>query len=339
MIRKGTRGDDRLMGGARNDTLLGRAGDDTLSGAGGDDVLRGGLGYDTLDGGLGSDKLYGGGGNDSLADSSGGSDTLRGGDGDDFVVVQRDSNAATDTISISGDAGNDDIYFLGAYQGQVELALTGGDGDDYFDLNHASLTLDAGDGNDRVLLQYSHGGTIDMGAGADTLILEKTDFHGTTDVRMGDGDDTLAVYAITDTMAYAVSLGAGHDFLSLFAYGDTAARPQLTVSDFETGADGDVFSVSNYVGVALTNYDGGDPFADRHLRLIQSGDATVLQIDTDGKRGADGWHTLTTFSNTDATAFTAENFNGYNPVVASGSTALAWLSHDLNVPIEAFALA
>lgn len=338
MRQKGTRGNDTLMGGGGSDTLLGLPGDDILSGKGGDDVLRGGQGDDRLNGGLGSDTLYGGAGGDDVFDSSGVSDKLYGGDGDDLIVAQRDANAATGTISISGDAGNDSIYVLGNNQNQIELTVLGGDGDDYVETFYGLLTLDAGDGNDEASIKYSPGGTIDMGAGADTLTLNNTDFSGTTDVRMGDGADHVTLYAVANTMTYAVSLGAGHDVLSLAAYGDTAAVPQLTVSDFETGANGDVFDLSNYVGVALANYNGGDPFAD-HLRLIQSGDATVLQIDTDGKRHASDWQTLSTFSNTDGTAFTAENFGGYNPVVASHSTPLDWRPHDLNVSIESFSLA
>lgn len=71
----GTKGANRLVGGARNDEinggkgndkLFGKAGDDVLKGDSGNDMLNGGAGNDVLDGGSGRDVLKGGGGNDRL---------------------------------------------------------------------------------------------------------------------------------------------------------------------------------------------------------------------------------------------------------------------------------
>ena len=339
MTLRGTRGDDTLTGGLGNDTLLGLGGNDKLSGGGGKDVLKGGGGADALDGGLGADRLNGGADNDTLTDTAGGSDKLYGGAGDDYVTIRRESNLSTDSVLASGDAGNDRLYYSGNYQNQVAVTLSGGEGDDYLATYYGFATVEGGNGNDTAIVQLSRGGMVDLGDGSDTLTLDYSFLSGQMSVSMGSGDDHVNVYATSATIDYTVTLGSGHDVLALIAPSGGAVSPHLVIADFETGASGDAFDLSNYVGNALTNYNGGDPFADRHLRLTQSGDATILQVDIDGKQRAYDWQTLTTFSNVDAAAFTAENFGGYHPVVASAAAPLDWRPHDVGVSVESLHLA
>lgn len=104
----GGRGHDRLTGGAQNDRLIGGAGRDVLSGGSGNDKLiggthndrlGGGTGRDALDGGRGDDRLSGGLGRDVL-DGGPGSDRLIGGGGADRMI----GGAGHDTFVFSSPA-------------------------------------------------------------------------------------------------------------------------------------------------------------------------------------------------------------------------------------------
>ena len=55
------------------------------------------------------------------------------------------------------------------------------------------------------------------------------------------------------------------------------------------------------------------------MRLIQSGSATLLQVDRNG--GGDSYTTLLTLENTRANRFTANSFDGYAPVAAAPAPA------------------
>ncbi|MGO8086427.1 metal-binding protein [Rhizobium leguminosarum] len=141
-------GDDRIAGGDGADTLNGGAGDDQIVGGDGNDTLNGGDGSDLLGGGNGNDTLNGGDGNDLLSGENG-NDTLNGGDGNDLL---------------SGDVGND-IIRGGAGNDTID------DGE-LFGSTPEVVDIDAGDGDDAITVETfapSNSGTIDGGAGIDTL--------------------------------------------------------------------------------------------------------------------------------------------------------------------------
>ena len=98
--KKGSSGDDILIGGARNDHLDGRKGNDQLFGGDGNDRLKGGKGNDLLDGGAGNDKLSGDKGNDTLLGGTG-NDLLKGDKGDDVL------NGGAGNDRVDGGKGND----------------------------------------------------------------------------------------------------------------------------------------------------------------------------------------------------------------------------------------
>lgn len=72
----GTKGNDRLLGSAKNQIFKGRKGDDTI---------RAGAGNDTIRAGTGNDRLYGQGGDDRLQGGKG-SDLINGGKGRDWLL-------------------------------------------------------------------------------------------------------------------------------------------------------------------------------------------------------------------------------------------------------------
>ncbi|MBV8687963.1 MAG: calcium-binding protein [Alphaproteobacteria bacterium] len=263
----------------------------TLNGTAGDDVLTGGSGNDALNGLAGGDQLNGAGGDDTL-DGGAGNDVLSGEAGHDILF----GNVGADTLD--GGAGDDELYggddddVLSDDSGSADQ-LYGGDGDDAIVLTRsgavaASLVVNGGNGDDHLLLDIRNASSLTLNAGA--------------------GADTVEIAAFAGTAP--LTLGAGQDVLQL---DETAAVYQpvaLTVTDFQTGAGGDRLSWSDYLAARLTNWNGStNPFADGHVRLLQSGTDTLLQIDANG--GGDSYATLLTLANTSAAAFTAFNLGGY----------------------------
>ncbi|ABI65796.1 Cadherin [Maricaulis maris MCS10] len=295
----GTAGADTLDGTNGSDTIHGLEGDDTLNGLGGNDTLNGDGGNDTLDGGSGSDILNGGSGDDRL-DGGLGSDTLNGGNGHDTFVYSGASGDGADAMH--GGSGDDTFSIINpdAPGGAAFLTITGGTGNDHLEVLATHLngvSFDAGDGDDHAEIRAGRAQTItlDMGAGADTVELGRwRGFDG------GIGGNVT------------LTLGAGQDTV-IFAN----APSSTTITDFETGSTGDTLQINDYLGRTLSSWDGGNPFASGHLRLVQSGSDTILQIDTNG--GGDNWSDLITFQNTTASTFTTNNFDGYNPENSSGS--------------------
>ena len=153
-----------ISGGGGDDYVVGEGGDDLLSGGEGDDRVEGGDGQDVLLGDAGADQLYGGAGDD-LIEGGKGADFIDGGDGQDTasyaeseagVIIDlelRDGlgrrrrgrparehracdrlrasrphpgSAATSTTSLSGGAGDDQLFGYGG-----DDVLDGGAGADY----------------------------------------------------------------------------------------------------------------------------------------------------------------------------------------------------------------
>jgi hypothetical protein len=255
----------------------------------------GGAGFDQL---LGIENLIGSGFTDELrgnslanrlTDTQGGNDFLRGEGGDDFVLLGRSGGGAATSVRLNGGEGNDTLTFNGGGRFTDTVILEGDVGNDIITANGAgTVTVQAGAGDDRV--------TLDTLGGTWTIFLES-------------GVDTL------------VLAGTGGVFV---------ASSVNRVRDFTTGVGGDVVDLTAYLdGGALTNLAKNvNPFGDGHLRLLQSGVNTLLQVDRDG--GGDNYQTLLTFSNTTATNFTAANFNGISPTGAAPqpleTASLQWAS-------------
>ena len=156
---------EAAIGGDGADSMLGNAGDNMLAGNADGDTLNGGAGNDSLDGGTGDDRLIGGDGTDiidygrfssaisfnlaagTISGSDMGTDTLFGIEGaaggqgaDDFFGDAGNNlffgNAGTDTLI--GGAGSDSLF--------------GGAGDDLLISDGLGDHIEAGDGDDVILL-------------------------------------------------------------------------------------------------------------------------------------------------------------------------------------------
>jgi VCBS repeat-containing protein len=304
----GLAGDDLLIGGDGSDFLNGEEDEDTLEGGNDNDFLSGGEGNDLLSGQAGSDNVAGENGNDQLSGGDG-TDTMSGGGGDDVIeggadddfMVGEDGN---DVISgqsgsdiLSGDSGDDELSGgIGNDSldgGEGDDSLDGGDGDDFLSGGAGTNSLSGGEGNDQIFATSSDGPqTIDGGAGNDTI--RHTYRSAASTITTGSGSDSIEI-----------------------AHADVGAAA-IVVTDFTTGAGGDVFGLSGDDGSLLSllsGWDGGsNPFGSGFLRLQQDGADTLLQWDRDGDGADSDWETLVVFQNTDPDDFTEANFTpAYHP--------------------------
>ena len=298
----GTSGSDTLTGTDGADRIQGLGGEDTLNGRGGNDILEGGEGYDQLNGGLGDDVLYGNNATnsgydyspDSLTDDQGGNDQLYGQDGPDGLYISRYGNIAASTVLMDGGGDDDRIYFSSSSSSR------------FLD----TVTAIGGNGND----------TIDIGS-----VLKST-------IDAGAGNDKVAISMLGGNQT--ITLGAGADVLTLNgnSYNFAIGNP-TRITDFQTGID--TLNIDQYLADSLTGWDKTtNPFATGHLKLVQSGTDTLLQLDRDGSAG--GSYTLTTLltlNNTSASSFTAKDL-GYAPDGATASAA-DYAPHDLQ-PVDDF---
>ncbi|WP_432472983.1 VCBS domain-containing protein [Amphritea sp. HPY] len=277
---------ETIEGTAAGETLYGTIGADTIDALEGNDWVYGGSASDTIDGGQGIDYLYGEAGDDIL---TGGNDTdydyLYGGDGNDTLTGGEGGS------TLQGDKGND--------------VLTGGSGADniYADTDSGyTETIDAGAGNDRV---------YDVG------------YYGSDSVDLGSGDDYVRIrvqgnstYQGTPTL----TLGTGQDEVD-FLYSNFSQYAFTTITDFETGAGGDIINLDYILNNRLTGWDGSvNPFnaTAGFLQLIQSGTDTLLQIDTNGS--GDSYMTAVVFENVEVSSFTSDNFSPAWPLNGSVQT-------------------
>ncbi|HEY0113106.1 MAG TPA: calcium-binding protein, partial [Allosphingosinicella sp.] len=272
---------DRAESGSEEaDLLIGGAGSDTLSGSGGRDRLFGGDGADSLDGGEGNDAIRGGFGNDTIHGGAG-ADNLAGDGGDDVIHGGDDDDTLSDSEN-----GNDALYGDGGDDSLTMSRIGGG-----------SVALNGGEGNDHLMVSgWAAGGvTIDGGSGADTILLNSV--TGSLDRPAG---------------AITITTGTGRDLVEISAPVHSTNAPPISVLDFTAGAGGDRVDMTTFLrfyayGLAV----GANPFASGHSRLLQSGSDTLLQFSENGTAG--GFVTILTFRNTQASAFTSANFDGFSP--------------------------
>ncbi|MBP0447176.1 type I secretion C-terminal target domain-containing protein [Roseomonas sp. SSH11] len=246
--------------------------------------LTGGDFGDSLNGGVNADTLLGGGGDDYLSGGHG-MDLLRGGEGEDSVYGGHGDDR------VQGEGGDD--------------YLDGGDGADRLEGGTGADTLNGGAGNDVLL----------GGDGGDNI----ADYYGANRIDAGGGDDVITVSAGdgVDT----ITGGAGRDTYVIRPDLDGRVRAGV-VTDFQLGRGGDVLDLTNIL-YDLENWAAGtNPFA-RHLRLVQSGADTLLQVDRDGSGAADGWMTVLVLQNVTASALGAFNFSAPYHNTAGGAAAIA----------------
>ena len=164
---------DLLWGSFADDLIQGLAGHDEIRGGAGDDRIEGGDGSDWIDGQLGDDVLLGGGNDDNLTDSMGGDDSLFGGEGSDRLHVERSGSAPASTLILNGDEGLDVLRFTAFSRTADTATLSGGAGNDDLYVNGGgTISLDGGTGDDYVHIDFSLGHySIALGAGYDQVYL------------------------------------------------------------------------------------------------------------------------------------------------------------------------
>jgi Ca2+-binding RTX toxin-like protein len=255
-------------------------------------IFLGGAGDDFVSAGRGGGELSGGAGNDRLQ-VAGGTNLLDGGSGNDVII----GGAGADTLN--GGAGDDTITktYLGTATidgGADNDVITLGNGDAF--ANNVLVT--GGSGNDRISLNTGNPGSIsiDAGSGADSVDISGA--RGTITVTLGTGQDVFSIH---------------HPQYIL------RTETTLTITDFTAGNGGDRFDWAPFLAVGFTNpTSGSNPFLTGHVRVVQSGSDTLLQMDRDGPGGGQGFVTYVLLKNVGASSLTAFNL-GFAPQYSGGA--------------------
>ncbi|WP_431306598.1 calcium-binding protein, partial [Sphingomonas carotinifaciens] len=202
-----------------------------------------------------------------------------------------------------GQGGNDSLtvsrHDYNGSPAASTVLLDGGSDDDYISFYSSrfvdTVTIRGGTGNDTISVGSVLKSTVDAGDGNDKITLGMT-----------GGDQTI-------------TLGAGADLLTFDANPSSMAfGNSIKVTDFQAGTD--ALNLDKYLAATLYSWDkASNPFGTGHLKLVQSGNDTLLQIDRDGSgSNGFGYTTILTLANTNASSFTAKDF-GYAP---DGSAAV-----------------
>lgn len=218
----GTAGDDTISGTTANDTIIGLGGNDTLTGGGGSDIFvfnARQFGQDTItDFSTVDDKLdlsaIGPYGLDVLQPfiKQVGADTVLsfGYNGNAETITLKNVTASLLTaanfvtpvstnVTITGSANADTLF--GSYS-SVDT-INSGDGNDTISVGNGASTIDAGTGDDLIYLYGTNfGGTINGGAGNDTLVL-KTQYE-----QFGSFYGTRQSLTSIETIKFGASISA-----------------------------------------------------------------------------------------------------------------------------------
>ncbi len=175
--------------------------------------------------------------------------TFTGGSGDD-IAGTTDGNDV-----LNGNAGNDDLQ-----AGAGNDTINAGDGDDYADGGTGLNTLSGGNGLD-VLADSGAGGSIDGGAGADVLVLDRSAASAafTFSFVGGNSSNTTLVDATTfkNVEVAGITTGSGDDsvsFSSITAVASSSHFNGFNVFNGGAGNDRALLDYSNYsTTVQLSN--------------------------------------------------------------------------------------
>ncbi|MEQ1489400.1 MAG: FG-GAP-like repeat-containing protein [Terricaulis sp.] len=256
----GSAGADLLMGYGGNDTINGGDGADEIYGevhpftvynpAGGNDTLNGGNGNDTLNGGAGNDIMNGDEGNDTIISASG-VDAINGGNGIDTLTLDRASSSTAYTLNLISFMANGSLADGTTVQNVENLTFSSGSGADTFTINAdgSNFTIDAGAGNDRLVVDFSalNNAMVFSDNGLSMLSTNgSVVFSGFEQLTAsgGSGNDTIRGFSGDDT----INGGAGSDTLNGLGGVDTI-----------NGGEGADF-IDGGQGSDIINGGGGDDF-------------------------------------------------------------------------------
>jgi VCBS repeat-containing protein len=299
-------GSEIVAGTNGNDTLFGGPGVDNMSGGLGNDMLDGGTQNGQFDGGAGNDTIRGGSGTDAMDGGAGNGDMLDLSAATSGITINLVQSAVMTSVTAGGGLGTDSYKnfegVIGSNFGDVingsasNDILRGGGGNDTINGNGGQDILDYSDATGALnfTLVQSSSATVYAAAGLgsdsysniegvagsafnDTL----TGSSGDDIIRGGLSADQIDGGLGTDKLrggqgADLLTGGAGVDRFE-YVNGDLAGTPTDTISDFQTGAGGDVLDIAEllvgYSGSGLQNF----------VQVIDTGNGnTLVRFDIDG---------------------------------------------------------
>ncbi len=145
----------------------------------------------------------------------------------------------------------------------------------------ATVFGDAGDDVITVVGLATTSATVDGGSGDDTIRV--ADFAGSLTLTLGDGQDRVVV---TD---------------------EQTVLNRVVITDFQAGDNGDRIDLNVFLA-------GINPFDTDTLRLVDSTDGTLVQLNT-----VDGWQDIAVLQGVTSDQLTAWNFSGASPTGISAA--------------------
>lgn len=239
-----------------------------------------------------------------------------------------------DTLVVKGDAGNDVLDARAIAAPAIKLTLDGGDGDDRLLGSGGNDLLLGGEGNDRVLWNLGAGqDVVDGGIGNDTVELNGVataeQYFITANggrVLVTGADPSLGSVDIAGVEDLLIRSGAGDD--TVIAGNGIAALIRLTLdggagNDMLTGGDGDDTLIGGLGNDLITGGRGND------TALMGDGDDRFVWNPGDGSDVVDGQ------VGTDTLAFNGANIAEIVSIGANGTRVsmtrnVASISMDLN---------
>lgn len=174
----------------------------------------------------------------------------------------------------------------------------GGQGDDtLFGFTGTNLLVGGG-GND--VLGGGQGDDVLVGNQGDDQFV---DSFGANNMRGGQGRDTFENLANGDTFAGADTISGGRDSdtFRLALNSTVSGAVADTITDFETGAGGDVIDFNIVFSFA---FSGLNLFGEGVVRLVQDGDDTLVEVLNE----ASAYQAVLVLDGVDADDLTAANF-------------------------------
>jgi Ca2+-binding RTX toxin-like protein len=303
-----------LLPGAGNVDATGNTADNRLTGNDGNNKLDGKGGGDTMLGGLGNDTYVvdkagdvadetGGGGTDTLVTPFA---TILGADFENLTLTGTAAVSGTGNAEDNTILGNSGANALDGLEGHDSLVggsgndmLTGGAGNDTLDGGTGADDLAGGEGDDSYVVdnakdaitELADGGTDTVQSSVThTLAAEVENLTLTGAGAINGTGNELGNLIVGNTAANILSGGDGNDILdggkgtdklTGGAGSDTFLRHSLaegkdTITDFETGAGGDVLDISDI----LTGFAAGHEA--EFVQCVTAGGNTTVKVDADG---------------------------------------------------------
>jgi Ca2+-binding RTX toxin-like protein len=310
---------ENAKGGAGSDVIRGNAAANRLEGGGSNDILDGRGGADLMIGGDGGDLYHVDDAGDQAVEEAGhaGTDEVRTGIAAYTLAAHVETLTGTSASgqNLTGNA-QANLILAGAGADRIEGGagadeIYGSGGDDVITDGSGATKAYGEGGNDRIAVRQTDGAGAGwshllVGNDGDDELAVSVAHDSQLFLNGGDGADRIVLEAMTKGSSAAVTLGTGRDVLTIGSDPARWGMGLVTVADFEGGDAGDRLDLSALLAGRLVNWSAGaNPFATGHLRVVQAGSATNVEIDFDG--GSDNFERLVQLTGTQASALGAAN--------------------------------